>query len=225
MKKNLRSEQEIFADLAVLCVKPGYVHAIAYFCFRDNIITYADEMKEADMQNMFAPSRLIRTEINTLIGLMVKADIDWALPSPQTLQEYIDATERLLEELHHGMSSAMFDGLTMEAIESGTFNPFTRGEALREPIFYGGESAYNFQYLDLAARKYAADTKWLEANCGFSIDNARAVAVAIERVQSDRFVEIREKMRALPPDEWTMLPYFAVTVAEVAAKEIGRAHV
>lgn len=218
MKKSLRSEQEIFADLAALCVKPGYVHAIAYCCFRDNIVTYVGEMKEADMQNMFAPSRLIRTEINMLIGLMVKADIDWALPTPQSLQEYIDATERLLEELHHGMSSAMFDGLTMEAIESGTFDPFTRGEAFREPIFYGGESAYNFQYLDLAARKYAADAEWLEINCGFTIDDARAVALAVERVQSDRFVKIREKMRALPPDEWTMLPYFAVTVAEVAVK-------
>ena len=219
MKKNLRSEQEIFADLAALCVKPGYVHAIAYFCFRDNIVTYVGEMKEADMQNMFSPARLIRTEINTLIGLMVKADIDWILPTPQSVKEYIDDTEKLLKDLHHGMSSAMLDGLTKEAIESGTFDPFVRGEALREPIFYSGESAYNFQYLDLAIRKYAADAEWLRTHCGFTIDDAHAVALAVKRVQSDRFVEIREKMRALPPNEWrTMLPCFAVTVAEVAAK-------
>lgn len=86
--KGSRSEQEIFADLAALCVRAGYVHALAHLCFRDNIILYAGQMTEADMREMFSPSRLIRTEINTLIGLMVKADIDWALPTPHTLQEY-----------------------------------------------------------------------------------------------------------------------------------------
>lgn len=216
--KILRSEQEIFADLAALCVKPGYVHALAYFCFRDNIIPYAGEMTEADMQKMFAPSRLIRTEINTLIGLMVKANIDWTLPTPQALQEYIDTSEKLLEELHCGMSGDPFAGLTKEAVAAGTFDPFSNSAAMREPIFYGGESAYIFQYLDLAARKYAADASWLKTQRGFTIDDARLVALAIERVCSDRFVENQERMSKLHPDEWTMLPCFAVTVAELAAK-------
>jgi len=107
-----RPELEIFADLAALCVRPGYIHAIANFCFRDNLIIYEGDMKEADMQKMFAPSRLIRTEINTLLGLMLKADIDWSLPAPQMIQEYMDSTERLLEELHHGLSGEVFEGLT-----------------------------------------------------------------------------------------------------------------
>ncbi len=33
----MRSEQTIFDDLAKLCSLPGYVHAIAYLCFRDNM--------------------------------------------------------------------------------------------------------------------------------------------------------------------------------------------
>lgn len=217
-EKTLRPEQEIFADLAALCVKPGYVHAIAYFCFRDNFILYADKMMEVDMQKMLTPSRLIRPEINTLIGLMVKADIDWTLPAPQTLQEYIDASEKLLAELHHSMSGAMLVGLTKEAMAAGNFDPFSRGLALREPIFYSGESAYNFQYLDLAPRKYAADSAWLQAQFGFTIDDGCAVAFAVEHVQSDRFFEHREQMRKLHPDQWTMLPCFAVTSAEVAEK-------
>ncbi|WP_062196597.1 nuclease-related domain-containing protein [Caldimonas taiwanensis] len=216
--KGSRLEHEVFTDLAALCVRPGYIHALAFLCFRDNIILYAGQMTEADMLGMFSPSRLIRTEINTLIGLMVKADIDWALPAPQTLQEYINTSENLLEELHHIMSSATLAGLTKEAIAAGSFDPFNRGEALREPIFYSGESAYTFQYLDFAVRKYAADASWLQANRGFTIDDARAVALAIERVQSDRFSENRKRMRKLNPHEWTMLPCFAVTVAEVAAK-------
>lgn len=218
MKKPTRSEQEVFADLAALCCSPGYVHAVAHFCFRDNVILYAGDMKEADMRKMFSPSRLIRTEINTLLGLMIKAEVDWTLPASKTVQEYIDASERLLEELHHCLSGEFFSGLTKEAVESGTFNPFARGDALREPIFYSGEAAYNFQYLHLAARKYAADAPWLQANRGFTIDLASRVAKAVEDVHAEHFDAIRERMRKQHPDEWTMLPLFAFAADEIAAK-------
>jgi len=216
-EKPMRTEREVFEDLAAICFQPGYVHAIAHICFRDNVILHAGEMKEADMRKMFSPSRLIRTEINTLLGLMIKADIDWTLPAPRTLQEYMDATEKLLEELHHCLSGEFWSGLTKEAVEGG-FNPFERGEVLREPIFYSGEAAYIFQYLDLATRKYAADSKWLQANRGFTIDHATLVAKAVEGVHADRFDSIRERMRKQHPDEWTMLPLFSFTADEIAAK-------
>lgn len=217
MKKVSRSEQEVFADLAALCCRPGYVHAVAHLCFRDNVILYAGDMKEADMRKMFSPSRLIRTEINTLLGLMIKAEIDWTLPTPGTVQEYMDATEQFLEELHHCLSGEFWSGLTKEAVESGV-NPFERGEVLREPIFYSGEAAYNFQYLDLAVSKYAADLPWLQANRGFTIDQASRVVKAVEMVHADRFDAIRERMRKQHPDEWTMLPLFAFTADEIAVK-------
>ena len=35
-----------------------------------------------------------------------------------------------------------------------------RGVALREPIFYGGESAYILQYRDFSLPKYATDNAW-----------------------------------------------------------------
>jgi len=34
----MRPEQEIFDELAKVCSSPGYIHAIAYLCFRDNMI-------------------------------------------------------------------------------------------------------------------------------------------------------------------------------------------
>ena len=217
MKPPTRSEQKVFADLAELCCRPGYVHAVAHFCFRDNVILYSGDMKEADMRKMFSPSRLIRTEINTLLGLMVKAEIDWSLPAPKAVQEYMGATEQLLEELHQCLSGGFWSGLTKEAVESG-FNPFEQGEVLREPIFYSGEAAYNFQYLDLAVLKYAADAPWIEANRGFTIDQASRVAKAVEGVHGDHFAAIRERMRKQHPDEWTMLPLFAFTTDEIAVK-------
>ena len=146
----------MFADLTTICRQPGYVHAIAHLCFRDNTLLCADEVKEADMRKMLSPSRLIRTEINTLLGLMIKADIDWSVPPPKTMQDYIDSTERLLEELHHCLSGEFFTGLTKEAVESGSFNPFARGEVLREPIFYSGESEVPIEFRLPTGRSYAA---------------------------------------------------------------------
>jgi len=201
MMKTTRPEVEVFADLAALCCQPGYVHAVAYLCFRDNLILYAGEMKETDLRKMSSPSKLIRTEINTLLGLMIRSDIDWMLPAPKTVKDYIDVTERLLEELHHCLSGEVFADLTRKVAEDNTFDPFTRGEVLREPIFYSGESAYNFQYLDLAARRYAADAEWLLANRGFTIDQASRVAKAVEEVLSDRFNAAREYYRKQHPDD------------------------
>lgn len=85
-------------------------------------------------------------------------------------------------------------------------------------MFYSGEGAYNFQYLDLAPRKYAADAPWLEVSRGFTIDQASLVAKAVAKVHVDNADAIRERMRKLPPDEWTTLPLFAFAVADVAAR-------
>ena len=217
-ERKSRPESEIFADLCSLCVKPGYIHTLAYLCFRDNVVSHAGEMKESDMRRMFEPSRLIRTEITTLFGLMVKAEIDWSLPSPFVQQEYLNTSESLLEELHRALSGIWMQGLTAEAVASRSFNPFEQADALREPIFYGGESAYNFQYVELAAKRYAADAAWLQEYRGYSIAEAALVTRAIERVHAAKFITLREKMRKLHPDQWTMLPFFTVSVAEVSAE-------
>ena len=44
----MRSEQEIFEELAQLCLNPGYVHVIAYFCFRDNFVRFEKEITPED---------------------------------------------------------------------------------------------------------------------------------------------------------------------------------
>lgn len=212
---NIRSEQAVLEELATLCTSPGYIHAIAFFCFRDNIIGYSSEMTEADMQKMCSSTRLIRMEITTLIGLIVKAEVDYTMPAPETLQSYISETDRLLVELHHAMSRVIRGTLTKESLADPKFNPLARGEALREPIFYGGESAYDFQYRDLAVKKYAADNVWLESNKGFSIETARAVVHAVERIQSERLPATLQSFPGAHPDEWTILPGFTFTATDV----------
>lgn len=211
-----RSEQEILAELEALCTGPGYVHAIASICFRDNMLIYTERVTEEDMRNSFGPNRLLRTEISTLLGLMLKSPIDWTLTNSAVLDEYVKSSDRLLQELHDAMSGAFSLDDAVAALKRGEFiNPFNTGDAMREPIFYAAESAYNFQYVDLAAQRYAADAEWLQANVGFTIAQACDVANSIDRLLIDRFSQFMDSLRQ-PLDQWTMLPAFSFAPAEVA---------
>jgi len=103
------------------------------------MIRYSGEMRPEDMQHLFSITRLIRTETSTLIGLLLKNDIDYNLPAPDVIQEYITRTEALLEEIHHSMSAPFWSSFDpKKAAEEQDFNPLTSGAVLREPIFYVG---------------------------------------------------------------------------------------
>ena len=179
-------------------------------------IQYADEVRVEDTQHLFSPDRLIRTETSTLIGLMVQHEIDWTLPDPKTTQQYIDKTEELLKELHESMFAPMVQELQDLFASGEKTNPFEKGENLREPIFYGGESAYSFQFRELSVPKYQADNTWLEKNKGFSIRSARDVVKALIEFQNDRFTDAIPKFAQLDPTEWTFLPSHLFTTSELA---------
>lgn len=216
MAKTVRTEQEIFDELAQLCSSPGYAHAIAYFCSRDNLIRYSGEMKTEDMRHLFSKNRLIRTETSTLIGLMLKSPIDYTLPPPSVLETYIGSTEALLEEMHQVISASFWQNIDPTKVAEAGFNPFTTGAALREPIFYGGESAYSFQYRDFSTAKYANDDPWIIANKGFSIQEARDVVLTVSRLLDEKPIAVMRDMRGKPQETWTSLPGYAFSVEEVA---------
>lgn len=214
----MRAEQEIFDELAKLCTSPGYVHVVAYFCFRDNMIRYSGDMKPGDMQHLFSMNRLIRTEITTLIGLLLKNEIDYSPPSTDVLQKHVTKTEALLEEIHHSMSVPFWAGLDVTKLADKDFNPFTSGSMLREPIFYGGESAYSFQYRDLSPRKYAYDDEWLKINRGFSIQTARDIVYAIGKLQDEKAIPTLNAIRENTLEQGEFLSGHIFTVQEVAER-------
>lgn len=206
----MRVESEVFAELASLCTSPGYVHALAYICHQDNFITYEKEMKVADMQKLFTHSRLIRTEITTLIGLMVQKEIYWQLPMPATMQEYINRTYRLMDELHAAIGMPLLDSVSTIGDASSP-----QGSFMREPIFYGGESAYSFQYRDFSVEKYGQDEEWLRRNKGFTIQDAAKVVRALGEIQNVKVIATHRAMLKTPPADWTILPGFCFSAEEV----------
>jgi len=218
-----RSEAEVFDDLRTLCTSPGYVHAIAYLCWRDNIIPIGEELRAEDLAKLSSPVRLIRTEISTLIGLLASAPIDFNLPSPDQLQRYVEKSDRLLAELHDALNGEIVKHFDFSRFGEPGFNPLTSGAAMREAIFYGAESAYTFQYRDLFAPKYAADDDWFKRHKGFSISVGVRIASALEKLLSDRATETLNCLRDKHPDTWSFLPAFAFRADDLVAGGAGDA--
>lgn len=214
----IRSEQEIFDELASLCTFPGYIHAIAAICFRDNILSVAGKLSSEDILNFSSKSRLIRTETTTLIGLMMRAPIDFTLPKRKVIYEYIEQTETLLEELHQAIQHVMEKSIFSERITEPGFNPFQLGEVLREPIFYGPESAYIFQYRDLALRKYYKDSDWLLHNKGLDLVIGREVCVGILELMKERIINILSTLKPKLMSDLNMLSGFTFSCHELAIR-------
>lgn len=212
----VRDESEVFSDLADLCVSPGFVHVIAYFCFRDNLVLFGDEISAEDMAHQYAEGRLARTEISTLLGLLVRQPIDYTVHPQEVMQVTIDQTQALLLELHHALTKPWAEAFDPASGAIGT--PFTQASGLREPIFYGPESAYTFQYRDLADAKYRADDDWLVANKGFRIGDAKSVAIAIGEILTERQTSALKDIRSNPAAVWTVLPGFTFEAAEMAQR-------
>jgi len=159
-----REESQILEDLAALAASPGYAHTVAHICHRDNVIHIQGKLKPSDMDRLFSRERLIRTELTTVIGLMAKKPLDLSLQQPDVLEGYVKRTDTLMHELHEAMSYPMFAAM-FEAVKAGAAPPDPwRGPGMREPIFYGTESAYAFQYRDLLPEKYGADDEWMLMN-------------------------------------------------------------
>ena len=188
----MRKEQEILEDLSRLCRLPGYIHVAAFICFMETLVTYNKNLTTDDMQHLFSPTRLIRTEISTLLGFLVKDIIDYTLPEPSILDDYFENTYALLGELEGSVQFSQ-----------------------RGPMFYAADSAYNFQYRDFAVRKYENDKAWLETNKGFSIEIARKIAKATVTIQDKKINDTLAEIQKQLPNFQSLLQALTFTLDEV----------
>ena len=168
------------------------------------------------MAKMCSQKRLIRAELTTLIGLMLREPIDWSIPTPEVVSRYIEQSEALLEELHEALLPDP-NTLLAEASENPAANPFASAAVLREAIFYAGESAYPSQYRDLAPRKYAADSQWLRANKQIDLSIAETVCRSLPDILAERLTSVTRGLEGAPPGRWTLLPAFTFSSAQVVA--------
>lgn len=213
-----RAEAQILEDLTKLTASPGYVHALADISHRDTVILIQDKLMPSDMDWLFSRERLIRTESTTLIGLMVKKPLDLSLQPTDVIADYVKRTDALMRELHDAMSYPMFAAM-FESIKAGCEPPDPwRGPGMREPIFYGTESAYAFQYRELAPEKYGADDDWMLKTKGFTTGQAKTIAQSICALMDEKGTRLFTDARAAkaPPETW--LSAFEFSLDEVALR-------
>ena len=212
MSAPFRSEADIFNELEQLCGSPGYIHVYAALVVQNTFVRFDEKIKGEDFHESFGKEHLIRTELSTLLGLMVKHKIDFTALTHEQMSQLGSRTLHLLEELHASLSGPMRMPHDAASIENFKDLNFTRGAVLREPIFYTGESAYASQYRDFAPLKYRADEQWIESNRGFTIAQAAKVGKGILALQQDRLGELYNGLRSGIPENFTFLPGFSFTV-------------
>ena len=90
------------------------------------------------MLPLFSPDRLIRTEISTLIGLVIQGEMDWTMPSPHVVQEQMEYTDSLLKELHDtflpSMSGAIAEQAKAPLKDLEPLGRAARGDLLRRRV-------------------------------------------------------------------------------------------
>lgn len=215
-----REESIVIDELSKLCQEVGYIHVISYFSFRDNIISApASGVTSEDISRLHSPDRLIRSEISTLIGFMLKGSKDFSVLDPKVLKIYIERTESLLQELHHSIMLP-FHKAFKEAItkQDKDINPFTQDFGLREPIFYGGDSAYDFQYLDLSVQKYQSDGEWFISKKGFSLKDIEKTIASIVEIQLEKISIFHAMEYDKEPEKLITLNVFTFNAEEVVDK-------
>ena len=205
----VREESAVFCDLKSLCQSPGYAHAIAVYWMRANMVRALDGRLTPERLAKKS-TELTRREIDILVGLAVQGDLDLALPKPGVARKYMKQTLALMEELHHVIGAAF----APPPLAAAT----ALGDALREPIIYGPESAYESQYLDLAVERYSADNGWLKCNYGFVIEDAVRVAKALLAVRGRAMEAALRGLRIIAPSRRNLLAPFVVKVDEVATE-------
>lgn len=206
-----RSEEEIFLELQNLATDPHFAHAIAFFCFRDNLAIFAEELTADDLLPRSRQTQLIRNEISTLIGLLAKGPPPSLEPNQTKTQKHIDKVQSLMSELHEAIAKPMFEHFYRYRDQTQLQTPFERADILRETIFYGPESAYTFQYIDLFHQKYEKDEAWFLHKIGLSPEQIQLLAESIEKTLCDQLEKFVDGLRSTDPTEWDLLIPFIVT--------------
>jgi len=216
-----RSEADVIDDLAALAAKPGYAHAMAGICYRDNLVSFQGEHKSSDIEHLFDRKRLNRNEITTILGLMSRQPLDLTEVDEATLRSYASRTDELMSELHDAMTGLMIGELMPQAQQGIAMSDIWEGAMMKEPIFYGTESAYSFQYRDFFAEKHAQDDDWLVRAMAFSSAQALQVASAMCSLMDVRATKGAQvgggaKIGELPAA--SVLALFEFTAQEIAAR-------
>ena len=172
---SFRTRKEIANEIRELTTESGFPYTFAHLV-RRYLFFDPDEIADTNWQE-----RLTSKEFAFVGGLMVSCDFSLEQPTGVSMLAQSRRLERLLEELHDAHSEWRKGAATQSR------------PSVAEPIFYGADGAYDFQYLQFARRKYAGDYSWFRENVGFDPDFAESFARYLKRL-----VEMKANTKRVP---------------------------
>ena len=189
-----RSEAEVLADLDRLCQAPGFIYT---FCLMTASSMWMSTDDVADIDWHQRPNN---QELGLLLGFLVKRPLTLdEFPTEEVFQFQADEASKLLDELHKALASPpticrdKTPGTGYDrARDLAEAYPewMLSGQGVVEPIFYAGEGAYIFQYLEMAAKRYAEDEVWLQDNVGLGFPAILEIADALQELSLDRLRKV-----------------------------------
>ena len=206
-----RTQAQILSDLERLCEEPGFVYSLCFMVARFLWMS-AEEVADIDWH-----SRPNQGELSLLLGLLAKhpVKLDVTLAADDIIEQ-VGGAMALLEELHHSVAFPQFptdveDNIDDQERTSLLLNKYEEwvnsGLGMVEPIFYGGEGAYNFQELEMASKRYAADEKWIENHTGNSLDTHIEISKEISELTRKRLQSIEP---GLTPSDYCIAVFSAM---------------
>ena len=135
----IEARAKIFKELERLTQSDGYIHALLHLYVNNYVQFYNDDGERPKQKYKPPTERVISTEFQMLLGLMVKAEIDFSLPPVEQIQKYMNKTQILLNQLHEAFIAEMVQHLFANLGKKVSSREFWKGSNMAETIFYGDQ--------------------------------------------------------------------------------------
>ena len=183
---DLTRSDKLIDDLETLTQEDGFPYTFAYLILAA-LWTSKDEMADIDWH-----TRPNHKELSLLLGLMIKHPLRLThVPTRQLVDSHIARANRLFKDLQaeHLFFPTSSTNVTPPADTTPLHekleaydNWMTTGRGMVEPIFYGGSGANDFQYLQMADKRYRHDRNWIRTQLGISIAEINSIARALKQL-------------------------------------------
>ena len=175
--------------IEALTRETGFIYTLALILMRDVFLS------PEDIADINPHEHLNIQELTFLVGLFVKARVDFTLPTEDESSKRFQTTYLLFEELHRKYNEPFLEhlnqnitnGLGKETPRENYRRIFGSGPMASEPIFYSATGAYDFQYLEFAVDKYRNDSCWIRENAGISVEEMADIARELKGLQELKF--------------------------------------
>ncbi len=152
------TQKEVINKLDDITSNYNFIYVIAAIVLKD----FCSPM--ADISNKNFHEQLNYNELGFIVGLWVKnctpkrSEID--------IHETYKKVNTLMEYLHQ---SLLKEGPKLPQKKEEFTDFLINGSRFKEAFFYSSTGGYDYQFVDMALRKYQYDQEWIKSNKGFQL--------------------------------------------------------